>query len=278
LGAIGGIPAQIGLFLGRIEMLGAGDYTLSFRHRPALVGMIHVLPTPGSPGQVGMEASLARAREDAKVLLEADFDGLLLENMHDFPPLREAEMGPEVPAYLAVLARELRQLAPPDIQVGIQVLFAAHRVAVAVAHAAGLDFLRAEAWSYGHLADKGWVEASAATTLRYAKAIGAGALAVWADVRKKHASHAATADLSLEEVLTGRTTGVAPHPEDFRRARQATPLPLVLGSGLTVQNAPQLAPLADALIVGTSLKRDGNWKNPIELKRAAALVSAVRGS
>jgi len=255
------------------------------------VGMIHVLPTPGSPGQEPMELCLARARADAQALLKAGFDGLLLENMHDFPPLRESEMGPEVPAYMAVLAHEIRQLAPPEIRVGIQVLFAAHKVAVAVAHAAGLDFLRAEAWTYGHLSDKGWAEASAGTTLRYARAIGATELAVWADVKKKHASHAATADLSLEDVLstlelhgasaaviTGTSTGIAPPPEDFERARAASTLPLVLGSGLTVQNAPRLARLADALIVGTSLKHDGKWDKPIELDRAKRLVAAIRSA
>ncbi|HKI82797.1 MAG TPA: BtpA/SgcQ family protein, partial [Candidatus Krumholzibacteria bacterium] len=166
---------------------------LSFRNHPALVGMIHVLPSPGSPGQEPMELCLARARADAQTLLKAGFDGLLLENMHDFPPLREREMGPELPAYMAVLAHEIRALAPPEVRVGIQVLFAAHRVAAAVAQAAGLDFLRAESWTYGHLSDKGWAEASAGATLRYARAIGATELAVWADVKKKHASHAATA-------------------------------------------------------------------------------------
>jgi len=251
--------------------------------------MIHVLPSPGSPGQEPMELCLSRAKADAQTLLKAGFDGLLLENMHDFPPLREGEMGPEVPAYMAVLAHEIRALAPPEIRVGIQVLFAAHRVATAVAQAAGLDFLRAEAWTYGHLSDKGWAEASAGATLRYARAIGACELAVWADVKKKHASHAATADLSLEDVLgtlelhgasaaviTGASTGVAPKAEDFERARAVSSLPLVLGSGLTVQNAPRLAPLADALIVGTSLKHDSKWYQPIELERATRLVEAVR--
>jgi len=253
--------------------------------------MVHVLPTPGSPGQRSLPESLDRALQDAQVLLDTGFDAILMENMHDFPPLREADMGPEVPAYLAVIGRELRRLAPPGIPVGIQVLFAAHRVAVAVALAAGLDFLRAEAWTYGHLSDKGWVEASAATTLRYARSIQAEGLGIWADVKKKHASHAATADLSLEEIaatlrlhgasaaiLTGGSTGVAPDPADFSRVRAACDLPLVLGSGLTVQNAPEFAALADACIVGSSLKKDGKWNNPIDLDRAKALADAFHSA
>ena len=262
---------------------------LPLRHTPALVGMVHLLPTPGSPRHTSMEKSLKWALRDAQVLLQAGFDAILLENMHDFPPLREKDIGPEIPAYLSVIAREVRALAPPEVPVGIQVLFAAHRVAVAVAHAATLDFIRAEAWTYGHLSDKGWVEASAASTVRYAQAIGARMPEVWADVKKKHAAHAATADLSIEEiaatlelhgasavVITGRSTGLPPDPRDFQRVRPATSLPLVLGSGLTVQNAPHLAGLADAYIVGSSLKKDSKWWNPIEFDRAKAIVDALR--
>ena len=168
-------------------MTGRLPLSPDFRNSPALIGMVHVPPTPGSPGFLGMEESLRRSRRDAEALLEAGFDGLILENMHDFPPLREKDMGPEVASYLTVMATELRSMAAPEIPIGIQVLFAAHRTACAVALAAGLQFLRVEAWTYGHLSDKGWVEASAATTVRYAQSIGAEGLRVWADVKKKHA-------------------------------------------------------------------------------------------
>jgi membrane complex biogenesis BtpA family protein len=214
---------------------------------------------------------------------------ILVENMHDFPPLREADMGPEVPAAMTALARAVREAAPAEVPVGVQVLFAAHRVALAVAVAAELGFVRAEAWTYGHLADKGWAEASAATSVRYAEQIGASNVAIWADVKKKHASHAITADLETEEIvgtlalhgaqaaiITGTTTGVAPDPDDFRRARARTDLPLVLGSGLTVQNAPHYASLADAFIVGTSIKEEGDWRNPVDPERAKALVGTIR--
>jgi len=250
--------------------------------------MVHVPPTPGSPGFRGMEESLECSLTDAQRLLEAGFDGLLMENMHDFPPLRERDMGPEVPAYLTVIARELRRLAPVEIPVGIQVLFAAHRVAVAVGLAAELQFLRAEAWTYGHLSDKGWVEASAARTVRYAEQIGAPDLKIWADVKKKHASHAASADLSEAEVaetlqlhgahaaiLTGPSTGQAPDPAQFTRVRERCRLPLVLGSGLTVQNASLFRDVADAFIVGSSIKYEAKWLNPIDLERAKALVGSL---
>ena len=64
------------------------------------------------------------------------------------------------------------------------------------------------------------------------------------------------------------TTGVAPDPTNLQRVREACDLPVVVGSGVTVQNAPTYAPLADAFIVGSSLKVDGDWRNPVDPRRA----------
>jgi predicted TIM-barrel enzyme len=64
-----------------------------------------------------------------------------------------------------------------------------------VAHAAGLDFIRAEGYAYAHVADEGIIEASAAKLLRHRRMIGAERVQVWADVKKKHSAHAITADV-----------------------------------------------------------------------------------
>jgi len=263
------------------------------RPRP-LVGMVHVAPSPASPGHPGVADAVDLARRDALRLVEAGFDALLLENFHDFPPIRGDAMGPDVPAYLTALATAVRREVGDAVPVGIQVLFAAHRVAVAVAHAAGLEFVRVEAWTHAHVSDKGIAEASAGDTVRYARSLGAAGIRYWADVKKKHASHALTADLGLEDIVallpdhgahaaivTGLATGHGPDPEDLRRARAAGPLPVVVGSGLSVQNAAELVPLADGFIVGSSVKVDGDWRQPVDPDRAAALadrVGELRGS
>jgi membrane complex biogenesis BtpA family protein len=257
----------------------------------AVIGMVHLLPLPGSPGHRGMEALVEAALRDADALLEGGADALLVENMHDFPCLREREMGPEVAAAMTRAACALRRRAGPARAIGVQVLFAANRTAVAVAAAADLDFIRAEGWTYGHLADKGWVEASAGSVVRYRKALEAEGLLVLADVKKKHASHAATADLSLAEtaanldmqaadavVVTGPTTGVPPAPAELEAVAAASSLPVVVGSGLTAENAAQLAPRCRAAIVGTSLKQGGDWRCPVDAARVARFVEAFRAA
>lgn len=131
--------------------------------------------------------------------------------------------------------------------------------------------------------------AEAGGLLRYRRAIGAEHIAVFTDVWKKHAAHAITADLSLEEivhgaeffgadgvVLTGRFTGDQTSVEDLASARAATRLPVIVGSGTTAGNISSMLRHADAVIVGSSIKRAGRWSNPIDAARARAIVKAAR--
>ena len=250
--------------------------------------MIHVGPSPSSPGHAGVEAGIARAVRDAEALASAGFDAVMLENFHDFPPVRGEAMGPDVPAYLTALGIAVRAEVGTEMPLGIQVLFAAHRIAVAVAATVGMQFVRVEAWTHAHVSDKGFVDASAGDTLRYAKSIGAEGIAYWADVKKKHASHAITADLDLGDIvaalpdhgaqaviITGPATGNAPDPAHLRIARRSGKLPIVVGSGLSVQNAAELVPLADGFIVGSSIKVDADWRQPVDPVSARALADRV---
>ena len=81
----------------------------------------------------------------------------------------------------------------------MQVLAGANIEAMAVAQAAGLDFIRAEGFAFAHVADEGFIQSSAAELLRYRRHIGAENVQVWTDIKKKHSSHAITADVDIGE-------------------------------------------------------------------------------
>jgi len=51
-------------------------------------------------------------------------------------------------------------------------------------------FVRVEGYVFAQVADEGVIEAGAGELLRYRRAIGAGHVRVFADVKKKHAAHA----------------------------------------------------------------------------------------
>jgi predicted TIM-barrel enzyme len=54
-------------------------------------------------------------------------------------------------------------------------------------------------------------------------------------------------------------------------------VPLFVGSGATAETAAPLLSIADALIVGTAVKRDGVVTNPVDPRRVKQLVEAARG-
>ncbi len=256
------------------------------RSRP-LIAMIHTGPSPGVPGFVCMESAVERAVAEAEVYLRADVDGILVENMHDFPCVHEREMGPEVAAFMTRVAYAVKRRAGRT-PVGVQVLFQGNRTALAVALAAGCDFVRAEGWTYAHVSDKGIAEATAGVVTRYRHHIGAGHIPVFADVKKKHAAHALTADLDVADVargmalhradaviVTGGHTGASPAPGDLEAVRDATPLPVLIGSGVTADNVSDLYPRADGFIVGSALKEGGVWDAPVSEARVQALVGAL---
>jgi membrane complex biogenesis BtpA family protein len=248
-----------------------------------LIGMVHALPLPGSPGWGGsLREVRARAAADAEALAAGGCDALLLENMHDLPYLR-GRVEPETVAALAVIADDLRRWSLP---VGLQVLAAANREALGIAAAVGLQFIRVEGFAWAHVADEGWIDACAGELLRARRALGAD-VAVVADVQKKHAAHAVTADLSLGElargtafcgadavVITGRSTGEPTDASQVAEAREAG-VPVWVGSGVTPADARSLASVADALIVGSNLKFDGDWRRGVDPARVEAVRRAM---
>ena len=254
--------------------------------RCALVGMVHVLALPGSPRWAGdMAAVLDAATRDAEALLNGGCDALIVENMHDLPYLR-GHVPPEIVAAMTLATAQVTALGAPT---GVQVLAAANREALGVAIAAGASFVRAEAFAYAHVADEGWLDASAGELLRARRALGVD-VAFWADVKKKHAAHAVTADLSLADVargtafcgadaliVTGAETGRAAAPADVVAAAEAG-LPVAVGSGITETNAGAFAERADALIVGSWLKEDGDWRRPVDPARVRRVADAMRGA
>lgn len=266
----------------------------------ALIGMIHTGPLPAAPlPGPGLQALIERAAAEARILADAGFDGVIVENMHDRPYVN-APHGPEVTACMTLIVSAVREAIDAvraGMVLGVQVLSAGEREAMAVALACGGQFIRCENFVYAHVADEGLMTTAAAGhLLRYRRVIGAdqgGArVAVMCDVKKKHASHAMTADVSLGDaaraaeffsadgvIVTGAFTGHAAELADIREVRAAVRVRVWVGSGVTAQNAvPCFDAGADALIVGSAIKRDGLWSNGVDSARCRELVSAVRAA
>ena len=122
-----------------------------------------------------------------------------------------------------------------------------------------------------HSVTTGWSSTSCDVTT---SALGAG-------------SHSITADRGLAEqvrdleffesdaiIVTGRRLADPPVLEHVGEVRALTDLAVVVGSGVTPANVGRLMAVADAAIVGSSLKEGGAWYGAMSRRAAEALVEA----
>jgi membrane complex biogenesis BtpA family protein len=260
--------------------------TLNFPHPKPVIGVIHVGALPGTPRSTQTVAKLVTTtRREAQFYRESGVDGVIIENMHDVPYMR-GEVGPEIVASMTAIGGAVK--AECGLPVGIQILAGANIEAMAVAQAAGLDFIRAEGFAYAHVADEGLIQASAAKLLRFRRMIGADRVEVWADVKKKHSAHAITADVSLGAtaetvefmgadcvIVTGSVTGESPKLADVREAKSHCELPVFLGSGISAENIKDFFKDADGFIIGSSFKVDGLWSNPVDPSRVVTFMNTL---
>ena len=249
--------------------------------------MVHVAALPGAPkNKLGIQEIVLKAFKDAKALAEGGVDAVMIENMHDRPYLNR-KAGPEIIAAMTSVACYLRKEL--NIPLGIQVLAGANNEALAVALAAGMDFIRAEGFVFGHLADEGMMNSDAGELFRYRKQIGAEHIRIYTDIKKKHSSHAISGDVSIAEtakaaefflsdgvIITGNATGEKASPDDLKQVKQSVQIPLLIGSGITAENIGDYWELADGFIVGSSLKFNGKWGNDVDPNRVAAFIQVVK--
>nr|WP_319271669.1 BtpA/SgcQ family protein [uncultured Draconibacterium sp.] len=252
----------------------------------SIIGMVHVGALPGTPKNcLSVAEIIEQATCDAQKLEKGGVDAIMIENMHDRPYLNR-KMGPEIVAAMTAVATKIRQVV--SVPLGIQILAGANKQALAVAHSAGFDFIRAEGFVFGHMADEGMMNSDAAELLRYRKKIGADRIKIWTDIKKKHSSHAISADVSIGEmakaaeffladgvIVTGNATGEEASLNDVEAVKAVAGLPVIIGSGIDEQNIAGFWPYADAFIVGSSFKIAGNWQNEVELERVQDFMKRV---
>ena len=258
-----------------------------FKSAKPVIAMIHVEALPGTPAhRLGLASIERKACDEARLYRAAGVHGVMLENMHDTPYLR-GSVGPEIVSAMAVIARAVREVA--GVPCGVQILAGANREALSVAHAAGLDFIRAEGFAFAHVADEGIIQSSAAELLRFRRLIGADRVQVWADVKKKHSSHAITADVGIGDtaeavafmrgdaiIVTGSVTGDAPQASDVTAVKTKCHLPVYLGSGVTLENLRKFYRGADGFIIGSYFKTGGHWSGAVDARRVEKFMSAHR--
>ena len=248
--------------------------------RRAVFGMVHLRPLPGSPGFVSMNDVIDAALADARALAVADAAGMIFENFGDRPFTRGRVEAETVAAMTRVIAEAAREVKVP---IGVNVLRNDALSALAIAAATGAAFIRVNVHTGAAVTDQGIIEGDAYGTLRKRASMCPDVL-IFADYLVKHATpmgEVSPRDLRLRGladalIVTGAATGAAADPLRLTILREALEdTPLIAGSGVDADNAARFEH-ADAAIVGTAGKRDGNVDLPVDAARFGAIVRAFR--
>jgi hypothetical protein len=229
-----------------------------------------------------MNAVLERARSDARTLVEAGYDGIMVENFGDAPFF--ADDTPKVS--IAAMALAVAEVCAAGLPTGVNVLRNDALGALAVAAVTDASFVRVNVLSGMMYTDQGPIVGQAAQIARTRQEICPDT-AILADVFVKHA--AAPAGLSLVDatndlveragadavVVSGSGTGSPTDLGDLRTVAEHSHLPVYVGSGATAATIAEILSIGDGAIVGSATKVDGIATNPVDLERAAAIVGAA---
>lgn len=259
-----------------------------FGKRRVAIGVVHLPALPGSPGFAGDIGGVYEgALEDAERYVRGGIDGLIIENHGDIPFAKPEDIGYETVATMSVITADIRKRV--GVPIGINVLANAAIPAVAVAQASGAQFVRVNQWANAYVANEGFIEGPAAKASRYRAMLHAKNIRFFTDVHVKHGSHAITADRNLAEltrdveffdadaaIATGQRTGDSAQVGELQAIRDATELPLLVGSGVTKDNVGEILSIADGVIIASSLKEEGVWWTPVSEASVKTFMTAVR--
>jgi len=254
---------------------------MDFERKP-LIGMVHLKPLPGSYLYDGdLDGVIDSALKDAITLEKAGFDAVMVENFGDVPFPKYVDK--TTVAAFTVVAKAIK--AEISLPLGINALRNDGIAAYSIAYAVKADFIRVNVLSGVAYTDQGVIEGIAHELAKLRKLLPSR-IKVFADVHVKHAVHFSSFEDAIRDtvergladavVVSGKATGKPVDLEKLALAKKISSVPVLVGSGTTYNNLPELWKYADGFIVGTWIKRDGKVENEVSLERARKLVELVK--
>lgn len=209
-----------------------------------------------------------RAINEARLLEDEGVTGVIVENYHGGPDDVE---------------RTLRILSTMEtgLVVGVNILPNEFDVAIPLAHEYGAQFVQLDHVAGRYTRGELDIEGYNAVRKSFPDVTVVGG--VWPKYYTPVPGSNLENDLrtGMERadaiVVTGEGTGKETPLDKIRSFREVLgPYPLLVGAGLTPENAGEQLSIADGAIVGSSLKVDSDTSQPIDRERVRALMSVVR--
>jgi len=268
-----------------------------------VIGVIHLprLPRTTIPNTVDPGEIIENAVKEASTLCSLGYDGVIVENYGD-APFEKIVSDPLTLSFMTVVVREV--VKSVNCRVGVNLLRNSGLEAYSIAVATRAHFIRVNALVETIISDSGLIEPEA-PRLRNVR-INHPGVKVYADILVKHATSLRTGlgfieatipgvskgtiedylrDLIEEYVyrggadaliVTGLKTGEPPPLDLVKLVKKHSPIPVLVGSGVTLENIDQVLKHSDGVIVGSYIKQNGKAGNPLDQQRAKVFIEKIR--
>lgn len=250
-----------------------------------VIGMVHLPATPGTPrydASRSIGQTIQAVQQDIDYLLDGGVDALLFCNEDDRP--YSFNLGP---ATVAFMTRVIASVDTRDVITGVDVLWDPF-AALSIASASGASFIR-EVMSGTYESDMGVWAPDPEAIWNFRRNIGATDIAMWANIQPEFASPLGTRTIAQRArstmasclpdalLVSGPMAGSAPDPRLLEETREVIDkdVTLVVNTGAKPETVGAFLSHADAVIVGSSLKVDGDTWAPVDPARVEAFMAAV---
>lgn len=254
--------------------------------RKVVIGVVHLLPCPGTPcyKEGSFEKSLEKAIKDVAALEKGGADGCLIQTVDKVYPTEDEADYARVAA-VAAITQAVSQVSGPDFQIGVQILINGISPSLAVAKVCGGSFLRCTALVGAGDTEWGLVKANPEAIFAYRNKIDAQNIKLIVEIEGMHFHWAGTprpvGEIAKDAAAMGADAVEIAHPDEttnlnlIRTIKQAVPeLPVILGGHTRHENAARRLAEADGAFVGSCF--EDQWGGSILENKVREYVEIVR--
>jgi membrane complex biogenesis BtpA family protein len=253
--------------------------------RKAVIAMAHIGALPGAPmfdAKGGMSKLIDDVAKDIENLQDNGVHAIMFGNENDRPYRFAAPM--ESVAAMTAIVTALKPLL--KIPFGVNYLWDPV-ASVAIAGATGASFAR-EIFTGLFASDMGLWQPNAANAHKLRTEIGRRDLKLFYNINAEFAASLDTRPIELRArsavfssladaiLVSGPLTGQPAAAADLRKvAETVTEVPVFANTGVNLDNVEDVLSVASGVIVGTSLKIDGNTWNAVDPARVKRFMDKV---
>ena len=248
--------------------------------------MVHLPALPGSPlynSKLGLNYILETAEKDLLALQEAGVDAVMFGNENDRPYEFNAN-----PASSSAMAYVIGALSNKiTVPYGVNVLWDPMST-IAVAASTGAHFVR-EIFTGTYASDMGYWNPDAGKAMRYRNSLNREDLLMFYNISAEFAyslDKRSVAERSKSVVfssipdailVSGQITGESVVISELQKVKNLIPhTPVLANTGVKIENVEDTLSIADGVIIGSSLKVDGNTWNAVDPIRASDFMNKVK--